>query len=590
MLFLVLSCAFFMAGNGLATPRDIVFTPSQGRSAPVLEMTVGRPDGCDLRFVLPALTVEDVEAGGQSWQALTIEGGEMAGKIGEPGLPTYAGFVAVPAGHAVSARAIVRERRTIDAVRVMPVQPDQGEDFVVDDAAYTGMSTRATEMITLGQPAIMHGVQLVPFTLQPVSYDPRGDQIDVATEVDLAFTFTPDGPGAPLEFVAESFDRLLDNLAVNWDTVRENANVGPGTYLVIMPNNSQVIAAMQPLLEWRRRQGYNVLEATTAQAGSTTTQIKTYIQNVYDTVTPRLEHVCLVGDASGTVAMPTWYENLSSYHGEGDHYYTTLQGGDVLADCHLGRLSARTVPEVTTIVNKILGYERTPPLTTDPGWFHRGTLVGDRSSSGITTIYCQQWLRAQLESLGYEQLDTIYASPFASRMLASGNLGGTVFSYRGYIGVSGFGTGYIDNLVNGGELSFAVIPTCASGSFASSAHTYTEAFLRNPNGGAVGSIGTATPGTHTRYNNCYFAGVWEGVLNTGARQLGASHTFGKLELYKNFAGTELNSVEIWSVWNNLMGDPATEMWQNLPASLSVTYPALLPVGVGAVPVAVSSGG
>ncbi len=553
-------------------------------------MTAGGPDGCELRFALPALTVEDVQAAGQTWQALTIEGGELAGEIGEPGLPTYAGFVAVPAGHSVSARATVRDRRTLDAIHLMPVQPDQGEDFVVDREAYAGASTRAAEMVTLGEPAIMHGVQLVPFTVQPVSYDPRGEQVEVATEIDLAFTFTPAGSGAPLDFVAESFDRILDDLAVNWDSVRENVQTGPGTYLVIMPNSAQVIAAMQPLIEWRRRQGYNVLEATTAQAGTTNAQIKTYIQNVYDTVTPRLEHICLVGDANGTVALPTWNENLSQYHGEGDHYYTTLQGGDVLSDCHIGRLSARNVAEVTTIVNKILGYERTPPLTPDPEWFHRGTLVGDRSSSGITTIYCQQWLRAQLEALGYTDLDTIYASPFASRMLTSGNLGGTVFSYRGYIGVSGFSTGYIDALTNGGELSYAVIPTCASGSFASSTHTYSEAFLRNPGGGGVGSIGTATPGTHTRYNNCYFAGVWEGVLNTGARQLGASHTYGKLELYKNFAATELSSVEIWSVWNNLMGDPATEMWQNLPASLTVTYPALLPVGAGAVPVTVTAGG
>ncbi len=589
MLFLALSCAFLLPGSGTAAPREILLTSSPGASSPLLELTAGGLDGCELRFALPALTVEDVEAAGQTWQALTIEGGGLAGEIGEPGLPTYAGFVAVPAGHSVTARATVRERRTLEAVRLLPVQPDQGEDFVVDAEAYAGASTQAAEMVVLGEPAIMHGVRLVPFTVQPVSYDPRGELVDVATEVDLAFTFTPDGQDAPLAFVAESFDRMLDDLAVNWDAVREDVEVGLGTYLVIMPNNADVIANVQPLIAWRQRQGYNVLQATTAQTGTTNNQIKAYIQNVYDTVTPRLEHVCLVGDATGTVSLPTWNENLSNYHGEGDHYYTTLQGGDVLGDCHIGRLSARNATEVATIVNKILGYERTPPLA-DPTWYHHGTLVGDRSSSGITTIYCQQWLRAQLESLGYNQLDTIYNSPFASRMLTSGNLGGTVFSYRGYIGVSGFNTGYIDALTNGAELSYAVIPTCASGSFASSTHTYSEAFLRNPNGGAVGSIGTATPGTHTRYNNCYFAGVWEGVLNTGARQLGASHTYGKLELYKNFAGTELSAVEIWSVWNNLMGDPATEMWQNAPASLAVTYPAVLPVGVGAVPVTVTTAG
>lgn len=46
----------------------------------------------------------------------------------------------------------------------------------------------------------------------------------------------------------------------------------------------------------------------------------------------------LVGDAGGTAAYRTWNEQLSGY-GEGDHYYGMLDGGDILADVHVGRLS-----------------------------------------------------------------------------------------------------------------------------------------------------------------------------------------------------------------------------------------------------------
>ena len=54
---------------------------------------------------------------------------------------------------------------------------------------------------------------------------------------------------------------------------------------------------------------------------------------------PPLEFVTLVGDATGTVSLPCWFETLSGYGGEGDHDYTLLEGGDILADVHLGRLS-----------------------------------------------------------------------------------------------------------------------------------------------------------------------------------------------------------------------------------------------------------
>jgi hypothetical protein len=537
---------FVLAGVVLAAsvargaPRNVVLSTEGGSVGAALEVTASSSEGCEARFVLPAWPPpEDADPAG---------------------LPTYHGFLAVGAGQTVTARATVNARRSL--------------------AGQSATTPAPGTTVALGEPAMMNGLRVVPFTI-----DPRLDGDTVATDISLAFAFQ--GAADLPAFVPESFDRIFGSVVLNWDAQRDGVEVGPGTYLLIMPSDPQVTTALQPLLAWRKRQGYNVVSVNTVQTGGTPAQIKAYIQNLYNTVQPPLEYVCLVGDANGTVALPTWYESLSGYGGEGDHYYTTLAGGDVLADVNVGRLSVRSAAELSTVVAKIIGYEITPPMATDPGWFTRGTLTGDPSASGITTVYCQQWLRAQLERVGYTQLDTIYANPFASRMFSSCSTGVSVFAYRGYVGVSGFSPGYIDNLTNGGELPFAVLPTCASGSFAADTHAYTEAFLRNPNGGAIGAIGTATTGTHTRFNNCFFSGVWEGMINSGDRHLGAAHTRGKLELYSNFEANEPNAVEIWSMWNNLMGDPATEMWQALPRTLTVAYPSQLPVGAGAVPLTVT---
>ncbi len=332
-----------------------------------------------------------------------------------------------------------------------------------------------------------------------------------------------------------------------------------------------------------------MIVASTAVTGTSATQIKAYIQGIYDSVEPPLEYVCLVGDANGTISVACNYESYSGYHGENDHAYTTLAGGDLLADIHIGRLSCRNLTELQNIVTKIVTYETAPP-TTDPGWFTRATVTGDPNDSGMTVVYVAQWVKSHLSRLGYTQIDTIFTSPFASRMYSSCNQGVSVFAYRGFYNVSGFTTGYIDALSNGAELPFAVLPTCGSGSFASDTHACSEAFLRNANGGAIGAIGTATGGTHTRYNNCYFGGVWDGALNSGDRHLGAAHTRGKLELARQYGENEVNIPVIWSSWNNLMGDPATEMWQALPTVLTVTHPAVLPVGANALPVAVNGPG
>ncbi|MBN2170655.1 MAG: carboxypeptidase regulatory-like domain-containing protein, partial [Candidatus Krumholzibacteriota bacterium] len=48
--------------------------------------------------------------------------------------------------------------------------------------------------------------------------------------------------------------------------------------------------------------------------------------------------------------------------------------------------------------------------------------------------------------------------------------------------------------------------------------------------------------------------------------------------------------EIWAMWANLMGDPATDLWMGYPAAMSVSYPATAPAGASSVPVTVTAGG
>ena len=471
-----------------------------------------------------------------------------------------------------------------DGVRLHVTVPEGGESWQQLVMVPPGMRARlsaAPDGVTLGDVAVMHGVRLVPVSVSAGA----GGAIDIGFEPD------PDAPAVRRAAIAETFADLIEQVAIGGETLRDRYEVVPGTYLMIVSSAAGADAAVQPLADWRRRQGYDVQMVNTVAIGATSTAIKAHIQQVYDTAPSPLAYVCLVGDANGTVPVATWRETMSGYNGEGDHYYTTLDGGDVLSDVHIGRLSARTVTELQGIVQKILTYEKTPDTWADPQWLSRAVLVGDPSSSGTSTIYVNQWLKEQLlEPLGYTDIDTIWAGPFASQMFTGLNQGASVYSYRGFWGMSGFSTGYIDMLSNAGELPFAVMPTCGSGSFYSDSHSYTEAMLRNANGGAIGAVGTATTGTHTRYNNCYFHGVWEGALGEPDRHLGYAHTRGKIELYRQYAATEPNIVEIWSVWNNLMGDPATEMRQGLPAVAVASYPATLPPDAGALPVQAQDAG
>jgi len=69
----------------------------------------------------------------------------------------------------------------------------------------------------------------------------------------------------------------------------------------------------------------------------------------------------------------TWDENGNNRFGEIDHDGNDLDGVDLYADVHIGRLACTDVTEVSTVVNKIIVYEEE---TYNQIWFKRLILAG----------------------------------------------------------------------------------------------------------------------------------------------------------------------------------------------------------------------
>ncbi|MBK8167010.1 MAG: T9SS type A sorting domain-containing protein [bacterium] len=588
--------ALMLAVCGLAVLSPALAAgAASGNQAPAWSVTARDGAHLTVRLDVPSPTLHQTELLGETFTDITLPGAESAGDPGQPALPVVGRLVAVPEGmdlRLVGARG-TREPLA-GAWRPLPAQPvaEAGAAATWDRAYYAAKAASAPlELAVIGEPARLHGVRVVPVTVRPVAWDRATGILASAATVELEFAFVPSAAAKaetrPLRPLPASFATLLENTVLGFDKATVET-VPMGTWVCIAPNNAAVITALEPLVAWRARQGYNVVSVTTAETGTTNTAIKAWLQNFYNTATIPLEMVCLAGDASGTVPVATWNESLSGYNGEGDHAYTRLDGTDVLPDVHIGRLSAASTAELTSIVNKIVSYESNP-LTSDTAWYTRAGLTGDPSTSGYSCIWTNQWVKDQLLRLNYTQVDTFWSGNFATLMTNSVSAGNTLFTYRGYYGMSGLTTGHIGTMSNGQKLTFAVIMTCGTGSFASGTSN-SEAFLRNANGAAVASIGTATTGTHTRYNNCIFAGVVDGALNTGDQRVGPALSHGKLVMYTNYNAVEPEEVEIWATWNNLMGDPATAMWTAVPANLVVTAPTALDDDANALPVAVTAGG
>ncbi len=598
---------FVLTALLLAVPSfaaHISLEPGSADTAPRWRTLSHEGDVLRLEFELGALGVNEISADGETWQALTIEGGTVQGDLGAPALPTVGRLVAVPPGAHVTGRVIGFESVTLPSLRLYPIQPGREDVFTLDREAYAVEGWRrlsadadklpadpTAPVVLVGEPAIMAGRTVVPLTVSPLAYDTVARRGLAARRIEIELTISGGAPEANARPVAASFDGWLRENASGYDTAGKSIEAGalPGTYALVRHGDSAVTTRTAALEAWRARQGYHVEIVNVDAVGNTTGQIKAALQALYDDDTiPPLEFVTLVGDVGGDYGVPTWQETMSPYNGPGDHYYTTLEGNDVLSDVHIGRLSFGTLEELDIIVAKITNYEQSPPMG-DTSWYGRALLQGDPSDSGVTTIYVNQWLKGHLEAMGWAEIDTTWSGSFTSPFTSNVRDGLSVYGYRGYYNMSGITQSRIGNLDNGGMLPVAILPTCDTGTI-THGECRAESWMRAADGGGIAAVGTATIGTHTRYNNCYYHGIWNGLLYNDDHRIGVAHTLGKVELYNNYQVQEPWTVEIWCVWNSLLGDPATDMWTGVPSSLAVAHPPSLSTGATAVPVSVTSGG
>ncbi|MEZ4651542.1 MAG: C25 family cysteine peptidase [Candidatus Eisenbacteria bacterium] len=590
-----LALALFIVSSLPALAAEPSLFVSTDSALPDIELVSASADGISLEYTFHDLSLEQTTLGGESFQSIEIGGGGLIGDVGSPALPTFGRFVAVPGHSGVSVRITRLEEEEIPNVRLAPMQPDEPGEFAIDVASYSQDRFDSFEDATVGEPALLRDLRVVGLNVQPVHYNPARQLLHVVRKMRVDVEFTGEDlrnvPRLGARPIPPSFDELYESLVLNYSGPAAGESVTPGSYLVICPNDAGVISRLQPLLAWRQRIGYPTVLVTTTETGTSRTSIKSYIQNAYDNWEIPPEFVVLAGDADGTYPVATWFETLSGYGGEGDHPYTTLEGNDILADVHIGRLSYANYSDLELIVEKVVSYEETPSLQ-DPSWFRRACLMGDPSSSGQSTITANQWVKEKLLDLNYTAIDTIWTDPFVSQMTVALNRGDTVFSYRGYYGMSGWSNGLSEALNNGYQMPFAVVITCDTGSF-SGGTARSEGLLRagtvGDPGGAVAAIGTSTIGTHTRYNNCMHYGIFRGLLVEGMHRTGVALTRGKLEVYLNYYAVEPDRAEIWAHWNNLMGDPAIDVYSGYPASLTVTHPTTINYGANTMTVEVHAG-
>ncbi len=453
------------------------------------------------------------------------------GNFGTPELPVKSEMIEIPANAEVQVRVLsydVKEYSIKDLGIRYPLMPNQppvpksGQipDFAYDKSAYKLNSFGQDEIVSVELLGSMRGVNIGRLDIMPVQYNPVTDMIRVYENLEIEVTFeNADLAASELSkqtygnhYFAPVYHALFNYMDA--EGARENFSSYPIKYVIV--SDPMFENDLQPLVEWKIKKGFTVIEAYTDDpgVGTTTSQIKAYLQNLYDNATPEdpaPTFVLFVGDIS---QVPTFTGQAAGH--VTDLYYCEYSG-DYFPEVFYGRFSAQNVSQLQPQVEKTLMFEQyTMPVTT-----YLDTVVmiagmdgsfGPVHGNGQINYGTENYFNA---AHGLYSHTYLYPESGSNAAQIRQNIsdGVTFANYTAHGSPDGwadpsFTVGHIPALQNDGKYGLLVGNCCSTSEYQVN-ECFGEAIVRAANKGAVGYIGASNS---TYWDEDYYFGVGVGTI------------------------------------------------------------------------------
>jgi hypothetical protein len=394
---------------------------------------------------------------GEVYFQLSIPGlDSQADDPGVPGIPAIRRLIAVPPGSDVSCSAKpsgVEQFRTL----LYPVQPqpvDQVEDgpgaeppdrelyadkpFVLDEEVYSidrNWPPRTCNITPLGR---MRGLELYQVEAYGGRYNPVSGVVELFDEVIIDISFA----NGPRGFLIKGFSNPFESNPDIYIGSVLNAGIIPTLpevelginpvllgeeYLILTHPNFR--AAADTLAAWKNQKGIvtNVFECGTGSGitgRQTADQIDDFIENRYDNVVIKPSYILLLGDAEYIAPFLRPRTNPDDENTIGTDWpyaemgYPGQEFLTLVPTFAVGRIPVDTLQQANDVVNKIIGYEQTPPGSLGSDAFYKRIMIAaqfqccrtDVAQAGRaqrTFTEVSEFVRAPLVSQGY-LVDRVY--------------------------------------------------------------------------------------------------------------------------------------------------------------------------------------
>lgn len=361
-------------------------------------------------------------------------------------------------------------------------------------------------------------------------------------------------------------------------------------YVAVCP--ADLSAALQPLLQWRRQQGYRVeLICPTTHKRDSIRQLLAQRYHEASPLRPAQRYVLLAGDVDRIQAFIGKHTPNGLNSSVTDLYYGEYTG-DYLPEAAVGRLPATDSAELTLMVAKIIDYEQGLRASRQ-----RQLLLAagkENSAMARTTTNGQVHYLAQMAAEHLPDLDTIcFYNPatdsLRDHLTAALDRGNALVNYTGhctragwsYPNVNALG---IDTLLHDMP-SIYVNNCCLSNAFDGTC--FGEQLLRTADGGAAAAIGATNetlwhedfywavgaqypPTLHPAHDSIH-PGAFNGLMAPRPNEPDYARTLGGLLHAGCRAVSQSGSVYDAFYWETycLLGDPATAPFMGTADTLAL---------------------
>ena len=394
----IISAAMLLSAMALsAQQRDFTFNNSAQREG--LSIEHNTRSGLEMRHALKQMSLVSISDNGYTGEAIHAGTGiALPADAGQPNLPSFSQFVAVPNGAAAHIEMGYRSMTTVRNVDLMAAAPlkfdtdDSPNTYEKDMAIYGRDAFYPEQPVTVSAPFSLRGVQTVAVTVVPFQYNPVTKELRVYDDLQFGVRFDGgNGHFGDDRLRSPYWDPILMQNLANYDQLPvidyearmqqwvTNRPTGCED-LIVIPNNESFRQYANQLAEYRIKQGILTEVKSLSDMGCTTTNMmKSYFHNAYNTWDIPPVAVLLLGDHNANMGQGIPAE--TTYHSQNygncitDNGYADVDGNN-LPEMAFSRLVAANANEAQMMVSKQLEYEFTNPNMDAASYDHPITALG----------------------------------------------------------------------------------------------------------------------------------------------------------------------------------------------------------------------